>query len=182
MKLKLMVLTGFLLTLVSLSAERNPVTRQEQLPKDILEPWMTEHWSHYSGIYEALEVEGNASGRIVLTAFAGVKEVKLVSACMIVVSDLFAEPFYKIYGSIEADEESGKLKAYSIENWKMIRYTDPITKEPVFGISIDGRIYVDRSKTKMAEQAGADQQPTKSADKPPVKDKPSPPTSKDRPR
>lgn len=140
-----------LLTLVSLSAERMPVTSQQQLPKEILESWKTENWFQYSGVYEALGVEGNSSARIVLTPFTGVKDSKFLSACMIVVPDLVAEPIYKIYGSIEADVESGKLNSAAIDDWKMIRYTDPVTRDNVFGISIDGRIYVDRSKTKRIE-------------------------------
>lgn len=150
--MKPILLFSLLLTVASLSAEKHPVTHQGKLSKEIIEPWSTDHWSQYSGVYEALEVDGTASARVVLTAFAGAKDAKLISACMIVVSDLFVEPSYQIHGSITPDEKTGELDASSINNWKMIRYIDPSTKDAVFGISIDGRIYVDRSKTQRAEQ------------------------------
>jgi hypothetical protein len=172
MKLKFILMTG-LLTLVSLSAERMPVRDQQKLPKEILEPWKTDHWFKYAGIYEALGVEGNASARIVLTPFTGGEDLKYLSACMIVVPDLVAEPIYKIYGSIEADVVSGKLDSASIDDWKMIRYFDPVTRDTVFGISIDGRIYVDRSKTKQTE-ASAGQPAIRPESKSESGDKPQP--------
>jgi hypothetical protein len=56
-------------------------------------------------------------------------------------------------------------------------------KAPVLQLTIGqiSRHYV-RPDTERAEQAGADQPATKTADKAPVKDQPSPPTSKDAPR
>lgn len=158
--MKLVLLITLLLTVVSLSDEKYPVTHQGKISKDILEPWKTDHWSCYSGIYEALEVDGTASARVVLTAFAGAKDAKLISACMIVVPDLFVEPSYQIHGSITPNEKTGELEAYSIDDWRMIRYIDPNTKDDVFGISIDGRIYVDSSKTKRAQEDAAEQPAT----------------------
>jgi hypothetical protein len=156
--MKLVQFLAFLVGVATCSAGDFPVTDQAGLPKAILKPWRTERWWRYSGTYRALEGEGAQSGLVVLTAFAGAKDAKLISACLILVSDLVVEPSYQIHGGISPNEETGELDGSSIHDWRMIRYVDPNTKESVFGISINGTIYVDRSKTKPAEEAEAEDQ------------------------
>jgi hypothetical protein len=172
--MKLLLLIGLLVSSTSFSAEKCPVTHQSKISEDIVKPWETEHWSRYSGTYIALEVDGTASERIILTAFAGVGDAKLISACMIIIADLFVEPSYRIHGSITPDEETGELDGFSIDAWRMVRYNDPVTNDLVYGISVDGRIYVDRSKTEPAEQASTGQPATRSESKSEGSDKPQP--------
>lgn len=151
----LLLLTG----LHSSAHGDHPVTHQQKLEGVQIVAWTVGHWRHYSGIYEALEVDGTGGSRVILTAFSGAKGAELISACVITVSDTFVEPSYQIHGSISPDETTGRLEGYSINDWKMIRYVDPNTRETVFGISIDGRIFVDRSKKTPRAEPGAAGQP-----------------------
>ena len=152
MKQKIFLLITILLSTATLWAEGESITSQDELSNNIIKPWQTEHWAKYAGVYEALEVEGNTSAKIVITSFAGAEDAKLISACLILVPDVFAEPSYQIHGGITPNEKTGELDGYSINKWKMIRYNDPYTKKDVFGISLDGKIFVDRSKSGHTEQ------------------------------
>jgi hypothetical protein len=143
----------------------HPITHQQKLEGVEIVSWSVGHWRDYSGVYEALEDVGTGSSRVILTAFSGANGAELISACVITVSDTFVEPSYQIHGSISPDETTGRLEGYSITDWKMIRYVDPNTHETVFGISIDGRIFVDRSKTPEAEPGAAGQPATRSESK-----------------
>lgn len=163
--MKAIFLTTLLFTVVPLSAEPLPVTDMGKPEKNFhdslrVEPWKTDIWSSYSGVYEAIVGDGNSSSRLVLTAYTQ-GSAELLSACIVFIPDLLEEPAYQIHGSIRPNVKTGELKAASIDDWKMIRYVANDTKETVFGIIVDGRIYVDRTKTKPAEQAGAGQPATR---------------------
>lgn len=162
--MKPIVLVTLLFTLTPLPAEPLPVTDVGKPERNLhdsrrVEPWKTDIWSSYSGVYEAIVGDGNSSSRLVLTAYTQ-GNAELLSACIIFIPDLLEEPAYQIHGSIRPNVTTGELQAASIDDWKMVRYIENDTKKTVFGIIVDGRIYVDHTKTKPAE-AGAGQPATR---------------------
>lgn len=122
------------------SQAAEPVKHQDGVPREVRKPWISETTEEYGGIYQSLDSGIAGSTRIILTHFH--KNGPQVSACMISSEDPVEKPRYQI-STLPVDGKNGRLG-----EWKMIQYIDPNTKAQIFGLEVDGQIFVDLSKTR----------------------------------
>lgn len=117
-----------------------PVKHQDGVPREARKPWISETTEEYSGIYQLLSSSSAGNARVILTHFH--KNGPQISACMISSEDPVEKPRYQI-NTLPVDGKNGRLG-----EWKMIQFVDPNTKAQIFGLEIDGQIFVDLSKTR----------------------------------
>jgi hypothetical protein len=126
--------------------EKQPVTDNKQLPRNLVKPWIAEGFIEYAGVYTALKGEEPGSARLVLTPYVGLAGEEMLSVCRIATPDLMAEPVYTLLGSLACDPKTGAVRGFSVgSRWRMVTYHDPNTGAAVFGIDADGLIYADWS-------------------------------------
>gem|GEM_PF-4305555 len=146
--------------------EKQPVTDNKQLPRNLVKPWVAEGFIEYAGVYTALKGEDPGNARLVFSPFVGLGGDEMVSVCRIATPDLMAEPVYTLLGSLVCDPKTGSVRGFSIgSRWRMITYKDPNTGAAVFGVDADGLIYADWSHQTGAPKPSA--QPPAEGEPPP---------------
>ena len=126
--------------------QKQPVTDNKSLQRNLIKPWATEGFIEYAGVYTALKGDEPGIAKLVLTPFIDLNGNEMISVCRISAPDLMAEPVYTLLGSLACDTKTGAVRGFSVNNrWKLITYKDPNTGGVVVGVDADGLIYADWS-------------------------------------
>lgn len=130
----------------AVAEQKQPVTDNKLLQRNLIKPWISEGFIEYAGVYTALKGDEPGIAKLVLTPFVDLNGNEMISVCRISAPDLMAEPVYTLLGSLACDTKTGAIRGFSINNrWKLITYKDPNTGGDVFGVDADGLIYADWS-------------------------------------
>jgi len=76
--------------------QKQPVTDNKALQRNLIKPWATEGFIEYAGVYTALKGDEPGIAKLVLTPFIDLNGNEMISVCRISAPDLMAEPVYTL--------------------------------------------------------------------------------------